>query len=243
MIAAFTYDRDKRELLQLTGLLKEEAALQTDERWSFNHAISLEEVKEFFAKDPLLDVMLYDVTDKGALEYLHNLRKDYRTLQLLIIADVQTSPMEYMKPGILASSLILRPLDKQKAKAVLEELIKDMMQSIRREGERLNYVIESKDGILKIPYQRISFFEAREKKVFLCAGREEYGFRHTIEELQQELPSHFVRCHRGYIVNCRKIRRVDVTQNVVCLEDGFTVPYSRSYKTILKESVKDAENG
>lgn len=239
MITAFTYDRNKKELQQLIELLKEEAALYTEEKWKMDWAVSLEQVKEFFASSPLLDVLLYDITGESALEYLCAVRKDYRMSQLLIIADTKTPPTEYMKPGIRASSLLLRPVEPQRAKIILQEFVIDLMQNIRSKDEQSSYLIESKDGILKIPYHRISFFEAREKKIFLCAGREEYGFRHTMEELQQELPQQFIRCHRGYIVNSNKIRKIDMSQNMVCLEDGFILPYSRSYKSALKEMVKN----
>jgi DNA-binding LytR/AlgR family response regulator len=97
-----------------------------------------------------------------------------------------------------------------------------------------SYVVETKDGMTHIPYEQIYFFEAREKKIYVCIGKEAYGFYGTIDKLVEELPSNFVRCHRGFIVNKNRIDRVVLSQNIIYLEDGFDVPLSRSYKPLFK---------
>ena len=95
-------------------------------------------------------------------------------------------------------------------------------------------VLTSKEETLSIPYSQIYFFEAREKKVFVCTCREEFGFYHTIDKLEKDLPEQFIRCHRGFIVNTEKIRRISFSQNVIFLADDFNVPLSRSYKPLLR---------
>lgn len=68
----------------------------------------------------------------------------------------------------------------------------------------------------------------------MCIGNEEFGFYHTIDGLEKELPEQFVRCHRGFIVNSTKIRKVALPQNLLYLTDDFEVPVSRSYKAEVK---------
>ena len=63
---------------------------------------------------------------------------------------------------------------------------------------------------------------------------EEYGFYLTMDRLAEELPEQFLRCHRSFIVNSRKIRKIMLSQNLIGLEDGFDIPLSRSYKAVLK---------
>jgi DNA-binding LytR/AlgR family response regulator len=173
------------------------------------------------------------VTRQGAIDCLKKWRGSYSEAQLLLIADAKMSPMEYLKPGILASSLLLRPWREEQAKEVLEEFVLNCVQE--RGHKDKSYVIESRDGTLNIPYDRIYFFEAREKKIFVCTGKEEYSFYHTIDKLEEELPEQFIRCHRGFIVNSEKIRKIMLSQNIIYLSDGFDVPLSRSYKSVLKE--------
>lgn len=234
MVSLLMYSKNKKELDMLRALSKDLAALLSGDYWNIRQADSLEALQGFLADSPLMDLLMYDITPKDALGRLLGIRRNYREMQLMIIADLTTSPMEYMKPGIMASSLLLRPWTKEQAGEVLREFFQACIEQNQKTDDKNAYVIESREGNLHIPYEQIYFFEAREKKIFVCTGKEEYGFYHTIDKLEGELPEQFVRCHRGFIVNRYKIRKVALSQNVVCLTDNLEVPLSRSYKPLLK---------
>ncbi len=238
MVSVLTYDKNEKELEQLQILIKDLAAYLSEEEWKMHKTSILEQLEVLLQEKPLLDMLLYDVTNPQAMGYLAELRKDYRETQLMLIADMTTSPMEYMKPGILASSLLLRPWRTEQAREVLEEFFRAYLEKHQCAEDKNAYVIESKEGMVHIPYEQIYYFEAREKKIYLCTGKEEYGFYHTIDKLAEELPSQFVRCHRSFIVNQYKIRKVALSQSLIFLTDGFDVPLSRSYKPLLKGLAK-----
>ncbi|MDO5551103.1 MAG: LytTR family DNA-binding domain-containing protein, partial [Lachnospiraceae bacterium] len=69
--------------------------------------------------------------------------------------------------------------------------------------------------------------------------QEEFGFYETIENMEKQLPEFFCRCHRSYIVNMQKVKAVKPSLNVIELQDGITVPLSRSYKKTIKEYHKN----
>ncbi len=235
MVSLLLYDKDKKELELLRALSKDLAALLSEDYWNISQADSPAALQDFLADSPLMDMLMYDVTPKEAIDRLLGIRKSYREMQLMVIADMATSPMAYMKPGIMASSLLLRPWTKEQAKEVLKEFFQAYIEQSRKADAKNAYVIESKEGNLHIPYEQIYFFEAREKKVYVCTGKEQYGFYHTIDKLADELPEQFVRCHRGFIVNRYKIRKVALSQSVIYLTEHLEVPLSRSYKPLLKE--------
>lgn len=215
MVSLLMYGKNKKELDMLRALSKDLAALLSGDYWNIRQADSPEALQAFLADSPLMDLLMYDITPKDALGRLLGIRRNYREMQLMIIADLTTSPMEYMKPGIMASSLLLRPWTKEQAGEVLREFFQAYIEQNQKTDDKNAYVIESREGNLHIPYEQIYFFEAREKKIFVCTGKEEYGFYHTIDKLEGELPEQFVRCHRGFIVNRYKIRKVALSQNVV----------------------------
>lgn len=237
MVTMAAYDENRAELEEIRPVVKELAAKLSEDRWKIEQFSGLEQMRAWLENLPLLDMLLYDVTNREALAYLRQIRKEYRTAGLLILADVNTSPMTYMRPDIHADSLLLRPWSRQQAWEVLEEFIREYLeaaQSVQKTKEQF-YVIDTKEGSIRVPYDKIYYFEAREKKIYVCAGNEEFGFYHTIDKLSEELPEHFIRCHRGFIVNSLKIRKVMLSQNVIRLAEDFEVPLSRSYKADLKE--------
>lgn len=234
MVSMAAYDEERAELDELKAVTKELAARLSEDIWRIEQMSSLKQLRAWLEETPLLDMLLYDVTHLGALDYLRQIRKSYRGAGLLILADRDTSPMTYLKPDIHADSLLLRPWSKEQVLEVLEEFIREYLETSRGMEEQF-YVIDTKEGSTRIPYDKIYYFEAREKKVYVCAGKEEFGFYYTIDKLTEELPEQFIRCHRGFVVNSLKIRKIMLSQNIICLADGFEVPLSRSYKADLKE--------
>lgn len=235
MLVSLTYDSNVKELGALTAIIKKQAARLTDEYWKINHAQSEEEILKFLNGNDLLDFLFYDVTPADAILLLKEIRKKHKDSSLLLIADTSISPMAYLRPGIMASSLLLRPWNEQMANNIISEFIKNYLHARKEQVGARAYVIDSKEGTLSIPYEKIFFFEAREKKLYVCTGNEEYSFYETLDALVDKLPDQFIRCHRSFIVNADKIRKIMLSKNIIYLEDGFDVPLSRSYKAVLKE--------
>lgn len=231
-----SYVKEKKEQKQITGVSKNLAALLTDEKWNIEEIDLDSKLQNFLAKKPMMDMMVYDFKDEG-MDMLLEARKEYYSSGLMIVADENTSPMKYMKPSIHADSLLLRPWKDSEMEEVFEEFFKEFLKRVDKEKEDKNqaYVIETKEGTVRVPFNRIDYFEAREKKIFVSTGNEEFGFYNTIDNLEDELPKPFVRCHRSYIVNSTKIKKVMYSLNTIYLEDGFEVPLSRSYKQALKD--------
>jgi len=94
--------------------------------------------------------------------------------------------------------------------------------------------IENRKGIFRIPFEKIYYLEAREKKVFVRTQIEELGISETLEKMSGKMPSNFVRCHRSFIVNTDQIMQVSLNENTLYLKDGMIVPFSRSYRKIFK---------
>lgn len=230
------YLKTKQAIDELKPMAKDLIARMSEDDWEIKQMTSLQELQEYLKGNPLVHLIIYDICDKGSLEYLLQIRKKYQQSWLMLLADISLSPMEYIHPNLRVSSLLLQPWEKQQAHDVLFDFFSEYLEFTESEkSERLySYVIETRDGSIHLPYDQIYFFEAREKKIYVCIGKEEYGFYSSIDKLSEELPDHFMRCHRGFIVNTKKIRKIVLSQNIIYLSDGFDVPLSRSYKAALK---------
>lgn len=235
MISMLIYDRMERELCQMHEAARSQAAYLSEEYWNIMLAQSRAEMMAQEENVPLLDIACMDITDEGGIDHAEELRKKYKEMFLLLVADTSVSPMSYVRPGIMASSLLLRPCEEKEIRQVMKEFLKAYMEYFEAKQGEKSFVIESKEGRILIPYNKIYYFEAREKKLYVQTDRAEYGFYGTIDKVEEELPSHFIRCHRSFIVNTRKIERVALSRNMIFLSEDRDVPLSRSYKAALKE--------
>jgi DNA-binding LytR/AlgR family response regulator len=236
MVSMLIYSNVKQEVVELHIISKDVIAGVSEDYWEIFPLYEFEKIQGYISENPLLNLMIYDVDNDEAFDYLVDIRKKYRQSSIMLLADTSISPMKYLRPDIRADSLLLKPWTKQQARSVLKDFLKGYLKLLMEDDETIenSYVVETKDGMTHIPYEQIYFFEAREKKIYVCIGKEAYGFYGTIDKLADELPSNFVRCHRGFIVNKNRIDRVVISQNIIYLDDGFDVPLSRSYKPLFK---------
>ena len=233
MISMAVYDGRKKEHELMEKLIRHTAARMTDQRWQLDFFEKLDQLDGFIKNEPLLDLLCYDVTAAGGIPYLKSLRRKYSDTSLMLIADASISPMEYIRPSILASALLLRPFSSEQVRESLEAVLQAMDK--KQETEERTFLIENREGKTYIPMSQIYYFEAREKRIYVRLKREEYTFYDTIEHLTEQLPEEFIRCHRSFIVSRSRIQKVMLSKNRIILEHNIEVPLSRSYKAVLKE--------
>lgn len=183
--------------------------------------------------DTDVSLLGWDVRDAVSCAALQDARGLCRDAFLLIIADSRTSPLSFLKPSIAPDSLILTPpLQKAEAQRAAEE----MLAAVRARNENAgSFTITTRTETIRLPYERIDCFEARERRLYACLQREEIGFAGTLEHLEEQLPPSFLRVHRAFIVNTARIRKVQMTEGYILLTDGMRVPLARSYKKTLRE--------
>ena len=70
--------------------------------------------------------------------------------------------------------------------------------------------------------------------VHLADGRK-YVMRKSLKALLEKLPSHFMRVHRKFIVNRRAVTHFTTDTPALLLQDGTSVPVSKSKLKVVKE--------
>lgn len=227
MVAVLNYNGSKHDAELVRKQIKDLAAYLSEDKWEIPTFQVLSDLDAYLKEQPLLDLSCYDITKQENLEYLHVVRSVYHEMQLMLIADMRMSPMEYIKPDILASELILRPFKEEDLRQKLRSL---MEAYLNKESEQDVFVLDTKEEKKRIPYSQIYYFEAREKKLFVRLKKEGHVFYGTLDALEGMMPKQFVRCHRGFLVNWKKVDKVIRSQGQLILADGIEVPFSRSYK-------------
>ncbi|MBR2100970.1 MAG: response regulator transcription factor [Eubacterium sp.] len=233
------YSKHKKELEYINKTVNTNIARYFENDWQVKLFYSIKEFAAFVGETEIIDFLCVDVCESIAISLTELIRQKNKNTIILLMADTSVSPAKYMKPSIMAAALLLFPLNEENVKETVNELFRYMIDS----GEEDNsdfFVIKSKSQHERIPNDKIQYFESRDKKLYLNTLKREYGFYETIDGVMEGLPDYFIRCHRSYVVNSKKIKKVLLSQNVVELESGIEIPLSKSYKPMLKEFRKNA---
>lgn len=241
MISMLVYGHQNTEISLLVQTSKEivaelsnETLVVTERKTRGEQKLKLEEIEEFDG----VQAAIIDVTIENGLHLAQKIRKINPYAEMVIVADAKTSPITYLNPSVKASALVLKPFGK---KILREALTPFYMQICVEETDDDFFIVEKRDESVKLPYSKIIFLEAREKRIFVRSGNMEYGINETIDGLIELLPDNFFRCHRSYVVNINFIKLVKFSENKILLDYDITIPLSRSYKNDLKEVIKNVK--
>lgn len=234
MISMLLYSHDRRELKAFDSLGREVVSRVSDDDWDFLCYHDKKLVLDFLSKNPVIDLSCVDVADNGGVELAETLRRDNAEMYMILLTDATVSPVVYIRPTIMAGSLLMRPLSRDSVKSVFLEAFRQYLRKFE-DNTGDSFLIDNRDGRQLIPYRKICFFESRDKKIYVNTGAKEYSFYDTLDNLEDKLPEGFLRCHRSFIVSRDYIKKILLSRNMIVLEDDSVVPLSRSYKSVFKE--------
>lgn len=234
MISVLLYSHEKKELSAFVKLGKEIVCRISDDDWIFLSYSDRELVYSFLSEHPIVDISCVDIVADGGIALAEELRKANSEMHIILLADMSVSPVSYIRPSIMAGSLLLRPLTVQNVKSVFTEAVLSYVKKLQADNDNI-LLIENRDGRQPVPYSSIIYFESREKKIYVNTGVSEYPFYDTLDNLEKQLPDGFLRCHRSYIVAKNHIKKIFISQSTIVLDDDSELPLSRSYKSVFKE--------
>lgn len=233
MLSIAIYSSRKDERLMLQQRCRSLLARYSDEDASLLSYDRLEEMEQELSQMDNRDIVCLDITGQGGVAAAERLRGNDAQMLLVLTVDEKMSPRVYMRPTILAASILFRPYQQQEAAEVLSEVLQ--VWRARSGDDSDQFVFTASGETRRIPFGDILYFEAREKRVFLRTRHAEYGFYDTMEHLGDNLPKSFMRCHKSYIINMDHMRTINLAKSELTLgESGIMIPVSRTYKPMLK---------
>lgn len=183
------------------------------------------------------DILIADVAAPSTVEALKTIRTRDAALLIFPIAGPEVPPTSYVCPQIMPCGLFWRPITGPSAEPVVEQMMARLHgQSVPQRKDVFR--ISGKQKVRDIPYEQILYFEARDKKLVLRMATQELVFSGTLSQLESELPSDFLRCHKSFLVHRGHILSVDRTNSLIVLDDQEEVPISRSYKKSFWEGYR-----
>lgn len=101
-------------------------------------------------------------------------------------------------------------LEKLNTKSPAQELpLESLLKALNIKKELKTLTVKVGDRILLVKLDDIAYIEAEDKYVFLhCRDGRKHLTDFTITALEEKLPEHFIRIHRGTILNSEMIREI-----------------------------------
>lgn len=179
------------------------------------------------------------IPDDGSTDIPESIRAKSRDTGIMLVADESLSPAEYLTPDIKATSLLLRPFDDRECESTMKDFILDSYAEDDAAGRKIVIGTRGKKQVIRV--SDIYYIEARDTWVFFRLKDHETGEYTRFEKVLKTLGDGFVRCHRSFAFNLDHLKGVRLSDNTVELTEGLTVPLSRTYKSAMRDLMKDLE--
>lgn len=182
----------------------------------------------------------FDECSPLVLSVARTVRQLSESTFILLISDKRSDLSQVFRPSIRPSGVLFHPVGNAQ--------IRDMLGEVAIELERLTssndddaFIFKIEGVLRRIALGDILFFEARNKKISIRTVSQELSYYDTFESLISRVPQYFVRCHRSYLVNSRKIKALHPLSNDIELSSGDWIPCSRSCQKAVKEAISGKE--
>lgn len=183
------------------------------------------------------DIFVCSIREKRDIEVLKTVRQCHPDADIVPIADSTIPPMLYVRPDIRPAGVLWRPMERKVNWVSLHELLRKSDTIYDEE----RFVVNMKRESISVPVGDIIYFEARDKKIIVRLKREELMYYDTLSRLEKVLPAIFFRCHKGYLVNSKYIRRVDWRKHMLHVGMSQMIPVSKANWSKIREMFYDSE--
>lgn len=137
----------------------------------------------------------------------------------------------------IADLLCVRPrgfFNTFKNEEAIFECVDGIIEELKNSSNYFYY--ENRREVILVPMRGVLYFQSNLKYVIIHLKNSSTKKIYTkLSEIEPSLDSDFLRIHKSYIVNAKKIRSVDKSNKIVTLANGETLPISdANYKSVVE---------
>ena len=147
----------------------------------------------------------------------------------LVFDSLYFSPLNFITKG-----------SKELVKTILHNVADQLFQHLR---QNKHLVLENKEqGRKSVSIKDILYVESNKHHVIyhFSDNKETFIVRDSIGRLQEQFIKYdFVRVHKKYLVNLRHIFNINKSSDTIIFKQGFELPMSRNFKTVVKEKLTE----
>lgn len=187
-----------------------------------------------YMQNNVIDVLILDInlhSNLNGLQIANQLRKINK--DCYIIFTTGHSEYVFMAYQCKTFDFLCKPLTKDR----LEETIKRLFEDINGIKSTKKYIkLDNKNTF--IDENEIQYIKREGMKLIFHTPSKNYEIYSSFNKLQNQLPQNFIRCHKSFIANIKKISNVEATSNTIYFSNNTSCYIGPKYKDDFMKEVK-----
>ncbi|WP_352418348.1 LytTR family DNA-binding domain-containing protein [Proteiniborus sp.] len=192
-------------------------------------AYSGEELLEL-TKNMHIDVIFLDIEMKqlNGIETGKRIREMYEDTMIIFLTGYKNYALEAFQ--LESFQYIIKPITYEKFCDLIQKICTRFKEKEAYSSINKTFSFKIKEGIVRLKYEDIYYFERQGKKIYVSTQVGNYEFVDTLKSIEESLDKNiFLRCHQGFIVNIDKLSNIKDNQLMLSgIEQS--IPISRKYK-------------
>lgn len=212
---------DEPQCLARIHALVEQCAPK-DESRTILDASCIDDLTKIVSADTRIDILITDIMmpegQPSGIDIVQGFFPPSAGTQIIYMSgDLGQAPEVYRTSHVY---FLLKPIDEEKLRDALRRAY-DALPTAR--PAMLRVKCGHKEQLINI--SSIRYLESSLHKALIHCGDRTFETYARLDELQAQLPAHFSRCHRSFLVNLAYLKSFEGSE--ACLRDGTIVPVSR----------------
>ncbi|WP_096155089.1 MULTISPECIES: LytR/AlgR family response regulator transcription factor [Bacillus] len=186
------------------------------------------------------DIILVDINMPvmDGVEAVKECRKFATNVQVIFTTGYDEFAVEAF--NISVADYLVKPIERIRLYKALEKAkisltVHESIQQIKNRTPVDKLTIKSQNSIAYVPVDEILFIEKVARKTIIHLRESSLETTDSLQDLEQKLPEYFYKTHRSYIVNLRKIIRIE------SLGETFVANFTSSKKVAYISKLKITE--
>lgn len=179
--------------------------------------------------------ILLDAFDENVIKKIEMIRRVEEKSYFVFVLKKSESITDLIRPSIRPSAILVWPVSFQQLIKVINEIHIDQKKRLENDD---TIMLKIEGEIYNFSLSSILYFEARNKKMILRTLGQEISFYSTFTKIKENLNDSFVRCHKGFMVNCNEIKQINKRESLIILNNDIKIPFSRSYKKCINDWIE-----
>lgn len=169
------------------------------------------------------DVLLMDIEwnkERNGIDYSVELNEKRPECQIIFFSNYTEYSQDIFRDKLNLCGFLMKPVDKEHFQMMLERANKRLLEASKKQ-----LIIRNKGNSYVFFTHQILFIESSGHRVIIHTENEVVDCYENLNKLTEQLKGNFAKCHKSYLVNMDRIKRI--SGNIIVFDNEIEVNMSR----------------